>query len=147
MKKFHIDRLEKLYNFLGTIKPSKFYFGAWGTTDSVSSITSHMNVCGTTACALGWAGSIPEFRKRGLKLVWDEVRLEAWVEYKDSKGNEYVSEDAGAEFFGLTDAEAYKLFIPDDLAGFGTDDMPLSQYRKLLRKFIDRKRRELKVPA
>ena len=35
MKKFHIDRLEKLYNFLGTVKPKKFYWGEWAMNEEI----------------------------------------------------------------------------------------------------------------
>jgi hypothetical protein len=146
MKKFHIDRLEKLYNFLGTIKPKKFYWGEWAMNKGYTDKAPDMNVCGTTACALGWAASMPEFRKRGLKLVWYESNKLGWVELRTKNSDDDLdSEEAGAEFFGLTNAEADELFIPNFTQG--EDEMTLGQYRKRLRKFIDRKRRELKVPA
>lgn len=39
---------------------------------------SLLNQCGTTACALGWAYTMPEFRKAGLRWAksWGEVRGE-----------------------------------------------------------------------
>lgn len=142
MKKHHIDRLEKLYTFLGTVKPTKFYFGNWASTNGDPDTKLDVNVCGTTACALGWAGSMPEFRKRGLKLVWDKEWQEGEVWFTDSDGDRAYGEDAGAKFFGLTDKEAWYLFIPDTVH---EEDMPLNRYRQRLRTFINRKKRELKL--
>lgn len=31
----------------------------------------HLSSCGTTACALGWASTMPYFRKLGLSMVYD----------------------------------------------------------------------------
>ena len=138
MKKHHINRLEKLYKFLGTVKPKKFNFGSWAISESG---IADVNVCGTTACALGWAGTIPEFRKRGLKLVWWENiygELEAEVRLDDHRNGEH----AGAAFFGLTHYEACYLFIPDCTTSM---HMPLSEYRRRLRGFINKKKRELKI--
>jgi hypothetical protein len=141
MKKHHIDRLEKLHAFLGTVKPKKFNFGSWAASKSG---TPDVNVCGTTACALGWAGTMPEFRKRGLRLEWDTCDgvIEAEVRLPDTDDpTEYFSgETAGAVFFGLSMREAYYLFIPNSDEA---EDMPLSKYRRRLRGFIDRKKKEL----
>ena len=143
MKKFHIDRLEKLHAFLGTVKPKKFFFGSWATDQNDIYRKPDLNVCGTTACALGWAASMPEFRKRGLKMHWDGHWEEAYPVLKDKYGEEHTGEDAGAEFFGLSYDEADELFIPN--FGQNEENLPLSQYRRRLRKFIDRKKREMKV--
>lgn len=149
MKKHHIDRLEKLYAFLGTIKPKKFKFGSWAESPTGQ---TDVNVCGSTACALGWAASMPEFRKRGLKLQWEiygwdhNMESEATVVMKNKAGFKIYGDDAGAEFFGLTAEEAEYLFIPKGLGwteGMGPENMSLAQYRRGLRRFIDRKRKEL----
>lgn len=153
MKKHHINRLEKLYTFLGTVNPKKFDFSSWAESTSGK---PDVNVCGTTACALGWAGSMPEFRKRGLKLEWDvsnygpdDVVADASVILRDRHGMSIAEgEEAGAEFFGLTDEEADYLFIPDGQSlgeGIGPSDMSLKDYRRELRKFINSKKRELKI--
>ena len=144
MKKYHIKRLEKLYAFLGTVKPVKFNFGSWAENNNEPYKEPDLNVCGSTACALGWAGSMPEFRKRGLKLVWDQNWEEANVEYVDKHDDWFGAERAGAVFFGLSYDEACELFIPDESEN-RPSDMPLSQYRRRLRRFIDRKKRELKI--
>lgn len=142
MKKHHINRLEKLYAFLGTVEPEKFDFSIWATANGDTAVVPKLNACGTTACALGWAGSMPEFRKRGLKLIWDKDHPNSHVMFTDRDGERYFGEIAGEAFFGLTENEAYHLFIPESYAA---ETMPLSQYRRRLRKFIDRKKRELKI--
>lgn len=98
---------------------------------------------------------MPEFRKRGLKLEWEVVEngLEPRAQYlaqvvlRDKDGDViYSGEWAGAEFFGLTEEEAEYLFIPNGQSyyeGMGPEDMPLKDYRRGLRRFIDRKRKEL----
>jgi len=140
MQKFHIDRLEKLYAFMGTVKPTKFYFGEWAVAESEE--TANINACGTTACAMGWAGSMPEFRKRGLKLVWEKDIGSGYVEFVDRNGYKLFGEHAGAKFFGLTEDESNHLFIPwSDYE----ENMSLAQYRRRLRGFINRKKRELKI--
>ena len=100
MQKFHIDRLEKLYAFMGTVKPTKFYFGEWAVAESEE--TANINACGTTACAMGWAGSMPEFRKRGLKLVWEKDIGSGYVEFVDRNGYKLFGEHAGAKSVSYT---------------------------------------------
>lgn len=142
MKKHHINRLEKLYAFLGTIKPNRFYFGEWAMTQEAAEEYG-VHACGSTACALGWAGSMPEFRKRGLKMKINEGCDIGLVELE---GKGLYSDAAGAEFFGLTASEAEYLFIPGyfgERRCMGPADMSLGQYRRGLRQFIDRKRKQL----
>ena len=81
-RQINVDRLVKLATFLAPIKEEKFDLDSWGnhegfldehdvnlfglnpdkaqkfcpTSDQLN------NACGTTACALGWAGTIPEFQ-------------------------------------------------------------------------------------
>jgi hypothetical protein len=141
MNKHHIDRLEKLYTFLGTIKPEKFDFSYWSTAAN-DDTAKDINACGTTACAMGWAGSMPEFRKRGLKLVWEKDENTGDVEFVDRNGYKLFGEHAGAKFFGLTYEEAEFLFIP---ASDTAEKMPVNLYRRRLRKFIDRKKSKLGI--
>jgi len=50
------QRLLRLAEFLATVPRKRFDMGKW--------------VCGTTACAAGWAHNIPEFREAGYRLNW-----------------------------------------------------------------------------
>ena len=65
--------------------------------------------CGTTACACGWATTLPKFRKMGLKLNirTSGAYTETWISYGDN-----TRSDAIASFFGLKSEEVEFLFIP-----------------------------------
>jgi hypothetical protein len=64
-------RLLLLADFLEKLPPERFNYGEWvgkdwGGKQDLS--------CGTTACALGWACTMPEFQALGLKFRSDEYR-------------------------------------------------------------------------
>lgn len=92
-------RLLKLADFLETAElPGEFDLGTLG-----ESITDGQPTCGTTACALGWATTIPSFRRAGLHL--------------SSKGalrckgmREPIWKDLAARFFSIQPQEARELF-------------------------------------
>jgi hypothetical protein len=85
---------------------------------------------------------MPEFRKRGLKLVWEQHAKSGNVVFTDRDGEHYFGEEAGEVFFGLTCKEAEFLFIPSSA---DAEKMPVNLYRRRLRKFIDRKKRTLGI--
>lgn len=65
MKKVHAQRLLKLAKFLDELPEERFDLATWvGRSWKGKQDLS----CGTTACALGWACTIPEFRKLGARL-------------------------------------------------------------------------------
>lgn len=73
------------------------------------------NFCGTTACALGTAAMIPEFKRAGLRMEWQDET----AEYMDDGNQEWVANVkfgkktdilAGAAFFGLSKQDAVGLF-------------------------------------
>lgn len=61
--KIGIRRLRKLQDRLREVNPLLFYMGEWGFSED-----NGRPACGTSACALGWATSIPSFRKQGLRM-------------------------------------------------------------------------------
>ena len=68
--------------------------------------------CGSTACALGWATAIPEFKQAGLKLKvelsYGQPRVPIYIPaYKEKERT-----SAGASFFGLSYDQASWLFSP-----------------------------------
>jgi hypothetical protein len=106
-------RLAKLSKFLCTKVPKdRFDYGHW--------VGAHWKgkadlSCGTSACAAGWATTIPEFRRRGLNLVHDANQMH------DDYGGHVVFYDgyvyrsgisAVARFFGLDFEDARMLFAP-----------------------------------
>ena len=99
-------RLLKLASFLDALPPEKFNYRRWTynpkTREGIS--LDDLNVCGTTACALGWATSIKEFKDLGLSLdtTWYHPCL-------ISGGDKYA---AGNKIFGLDTYEFEYLFYP-----------------------------------
>ena len=154
MKHFHANRLVKLAQHLVTVPSELFelYSFAEGhridyhhltkarlnSSSRVKGCSAQQLVdvnCGTTACALGWAATIPAFRKAGLSLdiiVFANEDQDDYeddysstpssqtssiygdIEYKLPDGNSYVNFEAGLEFFGLTGSESYYLFDPNE---------------------------------
>ena len=101
------QRLLFLAAFLDTVNEDRFNLETWRRGEYVHVITDEvlLHDCGTTACAVGWACSLPEFRELGLgfheyypTLETDDLgRLHTW--------------DAVERFFDLDSAESSYLFI------------------------------------
>ena len=71
MNKHHIERLQKLNAFLGTVDPKKFNHTYTASVPYRGfKITPDISMPGATADALGYAGMMPEFRRAGLVTVW-----------------------------------------------------------------------------
>jgi hypothetical protein len=68
-------------------------------------LVTPFHICGTTACVLGWAGYIPEFRKGGLVTVVGRVKY--------TECPSYDSFEAGMIFFEISKIWAYFLFTDD----------------------------------
>lgn len=106
------ERLLRLAEFLEALPPKRFDYCKWVGTDWLGDAELS---CGTTACALGWATTMPEFRKLGLRL---ETESFAWVSNNrrgvvvDMK-NERRGSDAAMRVFALTHHEACFLFLPE----------------------------------
>jgi hypothetical protein len=95
-----LDLLEKLCVLLEGLPPEKFSYATWaeGGVD--------LHACGTTACALGWATTIPEC---GLRLDRNEY---GYICVTD--GGKDSTVHAAARAFGLSIDEAGCLFCPDE---------------------------------
>jgi hypothetical protein len=104
-------RLLKLADFLEKLPRSKFDYLVWGEcdVDKVAKVTSLAQPgCGTRGCALGWAASMPEFRRLGLALCDGDMV------YGGKVGLDVTFNGApstGSEVFGLRAAE--HCFMPD----------------------------------
>jgi len=97
-------RLMKLADFLDTVPRKHFdmniYVEGIRTGDGEYKIDGLINhECGTSACALGWACTMPEFRKAGLRLSGSMPIYKNWDE-----------QSAAKRFFGITEKEAETLF-------------------------------------
>ena len=77
-------RLTKLIEFMEGLPASAnkhFNMGTWfahnGGDDHRFKIGKELppdaiHECGTTACALGWAATMPAFRRIGLRVIWND---------------------------------------------------------------------------
>ncbi len=66
---------------------------------------AQMHACGTTACAMGWAATIPSFRRAGLTVKTGGISGN--VEYNGFDGTL-----AAVDFFKISRSDAYNLFLP-----------------------------------
>jgi len=99
------DRLLYLAQFLRTLPRKKFNYDNWVGWDWEGKPDLS---CGTSACALGWATTLPRFRRLGLRL---NEKSFAVVNVKTGiKRSISVAMDT----FFLTEEEANYLFIPQD---------------------------------
>jgi hypothetical protein len=131
--RLHADRLYRLADYLYVLETKKFNFTSW-----VNGFFEEDKLeCGTTACALGHAATMPEFRALGLRLF----------RYPDTKERGYVglasleltvpmlgpecamgwTEACGAtkEIFGLTMEETSFLFVPEQS---GLDEVKVADH-------------------
>jgi hypothetical protein len=126
-------RLLKLAKFLRTVKPERFDMGTWvgGDWDGKPDLS-----CGTRACAMGWATTIPEFRALGLRLGRRGTSAEGLPVFPVLKGERGSTWATCAEkIFGLNQGEASYLFIP----GWGdTPNTPKAEARRI-EHFANRK--------
>lgn len=131
-----IDRLKRLAEFLETVDDTKFNIHSWYIIDHnyvpLEKIQLDKNNtvryadggiyyseeypllknvdCGTSACALGWACSIPEFQEAGLALAVhnsDHFYTRAFPYYE---GHSDIG--AAEKFFDISEDQASSLFDP-----------------------------------
>jgi len=101
-------RLLRLALLLETLPRKRFDYGHWVGEDWKGDKSLS---CGTTACALGWATTVPSF---GLVLRLSGPDSGGYVSLRGSrlgsKGDE--PEEAAMSVFGLTKEEVFYLFYP-----------------------------------
>ena len=132
-------RLTKLVKFMASLPKSAeahFNMGSWfnhdgcdhdhGLGDGREVTRRDMNLCGTSACALGWAATIPSFRKAGLSMDSSIA-----VPYFQGYGL-----TAAANFFDIGMVQAHALF-----SGTKSDRTP-KQWAKRARKLLRQWRKE-----
>lgn len=133
MKKHHKARWLKLADLLDTVDPEHFDMEelAKGNFDRPKKEWS----CGTAACALGYATTIPSFRKAGLRLRVTSFsnRRAYWLEIGDDDDDDEARSIA-REFFGDyydgSNVDTEWLFHPHD------DHQTPKQVATNIRKFV-----------
>lgn len=103
------ERLEILADFLAKVPVNHFDLSSWICRSSITQEDLIQHKCGTSACAVGWACTIPEFMEQGLSMHQSGLPM--------FKG--MSSWDAAEGFFGLIYDEAIALFssesyMPDE---------------------------------
>ena len=117
MNKLTVRRLTKLAGYLDSLPPvaSKHFrmlhwFKHKGKDDhpfSPSGICKKdLSYCGTSACAAGWAATIPQFKRAGLK-----VDATGDLTLNGTRGI-WSSMELVEQFFGLTTRQTSHLFGP-----------------------------------
>lgn len=105
-------RLIKLARYLMNLPVEKsFNMRTWGFHRGKHKPTEH-NYCGVSACALGHAAMIPEFKRAGLRMKWalDIESRKRVTHSADILYGDHMDADAGARFFGLSYEESRLFF-------------------------------------
>lgn len=116
-----IKRLELLVKKLNEIQEDQFSLGIWWSEDE----------CGTTGCAMGWATTIPEFQRLGLRRVGKMVELGPLEAY-----------GAAIRLFGIQYETAHHLFSPNGWVDYTTKPF----FGTFARRWADGYLRTLKTP-
>lgn len=104
MNKAQAKLLVALAKKLESLPRERFYYGSFCDSEWDAE-----HLCGTTACALGWAGTMPVFQRRGLLLGEDEYGSPRLF----TKGLRGIGPwEAAATILGLTTEEVDFLFEP-----------------------------------
>lgn len=137
MKYYHKNRLLKLADFLDTVPRKKFNLYDWITkkSDNTATTIDHIKKCGFAGCAVGWAMTLPSFKKAGLKSMGrQQYRFQYGqafsIPYYKGKENWF----AVAEFFGVVGYDAEELFSVDSYSENATPKMVARRIRKFVKK-------------
>lgn len=123
MKAYHRQRLLKLAAFLEELPRKRFDYDQWvGFSWKGNPALS----CGTTACAMGWATTIPAFRRLGLRLSDDGYPINV-------RTGETFAVSVAADLFGVDDSDAHFLFVP---ASFKERRATPKQVARKIRRFV-----------
>jgi hypothetical protein len=127
-------RLLKLADFLETVPRKHFNYNRW-VGDGWDGESTDLVSCGTTACALGWAATMPAFRRLGLRLYRDPEGMDG-VCLKAAgdpyNGSPIYAADAAEEIFAVQGNEFDYLFTPSE----GEEDATPKQVAKKIRRFV-----------
>jgi hypothetical protein len=125
-------RLLKLAAFLEKLPRKRFDYGKWARWDSTDAADlSGAPSCGTAACALGWATTMPAFRRLGLYMnspgnIWAIPAV---------RGTKRYGIDAARRIFGISGSDAMRLFVAGEFNGLSVD-ATAKQVAKHIRKFV-----------
>lgn len=116
------ERLEHLKTILSQVPKDKFDLGLWikGAKEDGKEFSQLIGDCGTSACAVGWACTDPEFNKQGLSYELDFDDMDEFTPVEKVQGRPYFEGRCGFDavglFFDISHGVANWLFIEDDYA-------------------------------
>lgn len=120
-KSRNIERLLYLAKEVRKTKPDRkcgerppFYFGSYADSSQWDGKNQKLS-CGTTACAIGLASTLPKFRRLGLRLCRHEgpFGIEPFILKGPNANSTFDSWEDVAFALGITKDEYSALFIPD----------------------------------
>lgn len=104
----HVDRLRRLaFHLRNDVKDEVFNLATWVGNDDVPWEGKEDLSCGTSACAMGWATTIPEFKQLGLHLERLSPSGQGFIVF-----GEFKHFEAAAKFMDITYKESEYLFDP-----------------------------------
>jgi len=130
-------RLMTLAKYLEKVPPKRFDMNRWvdGEFCGLDEEPAH-DECGTTACAVGWAATIPSFKKAGLKI---NNRL-------DPQSGRRKNWAAVQAFFGdISEEQAMWLFSPED-PRYWCLSRPKETPKKVARRIVAFVKSDGKIP-
>ena len=143
MDKVTKRRLEKLIEFMDSLPRSAnkhFNMSHWFDHDGpdgekhgfkegkkVVVKKEHLTMCGTSACALGWAATMPYFKRIGLKSTWTE-----WGSDISFRGI-YLNSDDMHDFLALDSIQSEQIFGHD--VNVSTPKQWAKHARKMMREW------------
>lgn len=117
------EKLLTLAAFLKTVPPERWDYSNWVNSDWQGKLDLS---CGTKACALGWAATIPAFAAAGLTLrIVSRANRHGYLGTVDFTidSHTYNGTDAAAKFFGIPYWAADRIFSrPAWLDAWNRDD-------------------------
>lgn len=132
MKKHHKARWLKLADLLDTVDPEHFDMEeiAYSGFERPKKDWS----CGTAACALGYAATIPSFKKAGLKLCYEfdvyGYTNNYWVELGHDDDMRSIVNEFFGEYYDGFNADTEWLFHPN--SGHKTPKQVAANIRKFV---------------
>lgn len=132
-------RLLKLAKFLEKLPEERFFYGLWVGDDWAGKPDLS---CGTTACAMGWATAIPEFRELGLRMRRFKTDTGGFVALRGARFDEYeddffdLTAAAAERVFGLDYDETNCLFVPGHNVDSLLSDATAKEVAAHIRKFV-----------
>lgn len=108
-------RLFVLARFLSLLRDDRFDLKHWRSDDF------DVKDCGTTACAGGWATTLPSFRRAGLKFTHD-VDFGLTPTFQDKIGY-FALED----FFNINNSISFAFFCPEKYVSSSTPPKRVAQ--------------------